>query len=55
MVEEKQHALKDRETTEAWMTENSVSFHVSHSSRLDVQFSDNALIFDFRPKSMSLS
>lgn len=27
MVEEKQHALKDRETTEAWMTENSVSFH----------------------------
>ena len=26
---EKQHMLRDRDTTEAWLTENSISFHVS--------------------------
>ena len=31
---EKVHALKDRETMEAWLTENSIDFHVSSESMI---------------------
>mmetsp|Transcript_13341 Transcript_13341/g.18215 ORF Transcript_13341/g.18215 Transcript_13341/m.18215 type:complete len:191 (+) Transcript_13341:66-638(+) len=47
MVEEKQHQLKDRETTEAWLTANSIDFHtITHVPVMTMAEMNEAVLFE---------